>query len=263
MTDQRPENKGGENKFDKEGREKFELPGKTPGERFVNGFNYAFEGIIFAINNERNMRFHTIACILVLLVSLFFNVSRIEMIALVLAVCFVICSELFNTAIEKLVDLVTDGYYSKRAKVAKDVAAAATLVASLNAIFIAYMVFFDKVVNFRNSVFARITRRPSHLMVVSLSIVVLLTIFLKGILYKGHGTPFRGGAVSGHTALAFCLATIGILQSQDNLIRVIFLALALIVGESRFEADIHSIKEIILGAFLGTAITLIIFGVFG
>ncbi|MDO4594175.1 MAG: diacylglycerol kinase [Tissierellia bacterium] len=243
--------------------EKFDpKKGKTPAERFVKGFDYAFEGIVFSIKNEKNMRFHVIISMLVLLFSLFMNISRIEMILVVLAISFVLVTELINTAIEQAVNLASDQKYSEFAKAAKDVAAGAALIAALGAIFVAYLVFFDKVVNFSNSVFIKIQRKPNHLALVTVVLVVILTVLLKGLFYKGHGTAFHGGAVSGHTAVSFALATIGALLSASFYLAIIYYLIALIVAESRFESNIHSIKEVIAGAVLGIVLALLIFGGF-
>ena len=113
-----------------------------------------------------------------------------------------------------------------------------------------------------NSVFVRITRKPSHLAVITISLVIVVTIFLKGLFYQGHGTAFKGGFVSGHTSLAFCASTIGIFLVDDPLVKFMFLILALVVAESRYEANIHSIPEIIRGAILGTSMAMAIFGIF-
>jgi diacylglycerol kinase (ATP) len=248
---------------EKEEGELFVNEAKTPGEKFVKGFDYAFEGLVYAISNEKNMKFHVLVSVLVLLLSLFFNVSRVEMIFLVMAIVLVVAFELINTAIEEAVNLAGGGKKSKLAKAAKDVSAAATFVVALMSIFVGYLVFFDKVLNFSNSVFLRISRRPSHLALVTVSIVVILTIFLKGVFYKGKGTAFHGGFVSGHAAVSFCLATIGsMLSNGDALPIIIMYGLAIIVAESRFEADIHSLPEIFRGAVLGSSIALVIFGVF-
>lgn len=236
---------------------------KTPGEKFVKGFDYAFEGLVYAISNEKNMKFHVIVCILVLLASLFFNVSRVEMIFLILSIALVICMELMNTALEETVNLASGGKFSKLAKAAKDVSAAATFISALVSIFVAYLIFFDKFTNFSNSVFIRISRRPSHLALVTVAIVIILTIFLKGLLYKGKGTAFHGGFVSGHSAVSFCIATIGAMLSNGDLfIILLFYGLAVIVAESRFEADIHSLPEIIRGAILGSLLAFVMFGAF-
>ena len=240
----------------------FEKEELSHGQKFLKGFDYAYEGLVWAINHEKNMKFHLLALAILLVASLFFNLSRVEMISLVFAVCFVLGFELLNTSLEQAVNLASGGKYSPFAKASKDLAAAAVFISALNALFVAYLIFFDKFIDFYNSVFVRITKQPSHLAVITLSLVIVVTIFLKGVFYQGHGTAFKGGFVSGHTSLAFCLATIGIMQSQEVLVKLLFLLLALIIAESRYEADIHSIPEIIRGAILGTSMAMAIFGIF-
>ncbi|MDO5047824.1 MAG: rRNA maturation RNase YbeY [Anaerococcus sp.] len=232
------------------------------GQKFLKGFDYAYEGLVFAINHEKNMKFHFLASALVIVASLFFNISRLEMMFLVFSIATVIAFELINTALENAVDISTDGRWLSLAKAAKDVSAAATFVTALNALFVAYLVFFDKFLNFYDSVIVRIAKRPSHLALISISLIIIITIFFKGVFYEGHGTAFRGGFVSGHSSVAFGLSTIGILMVDNTMVRIILILLALVVAESRYEADIHSVKEIIRGALLGSCVALIIFGVF-
>lgn len=248
-----------EAKLEERNFEKVEL---SHGQKFLKGFDYAYEGLVWAINHEKNMKFHLIALAILLLVSLFFNISRVEMISLVFAVSFVIASELLNTAIEQAVNIASKGKYSPFAKASKDLAAAATFIAALNALFVAYLIFFDKIIDFHDSVLTKIVRSPSHLALITVGLVIVLTLFLKGVFYRGHGTAFKGGFVSGHTALAFAISTIGIFLVKEPLPRLIFVGLALIVAESRYEADIHSIPEIIRGAILGTSMAMAIFGLF-
>ena len=232
------------------------------GQKFLKGFDYAYDGLVYAINHEKNMKFHLLACIIVLIASLFFNLSRLDMMFLIFAISSVITLELINTALENAVDIAADGRWLILAKAAKDISAAATFVSALNAMFIAYLVFFDKFLNFYDSVILRIAKRPSHLALISVSLVIIVTIFLKGVFYEGKGTAFKGGFVSGHTSVSFCLATIGILLIDNPLARLILFGLALIVAESRYEANIHSTKEIIRGALLGISVASLIFGVF-
>ena len=208
------------------------------------------------------MKFHMLALAILLVASLFFNLSRVEMITLVFAVCFVLGFELLNTSLEQAVNLASGGKYSPFAKASKDLAAAAVFISALNALFVAYLIFFDKFIDIYNSVIVRITRQTSHLTVTTISLVIVVTIFLKGVFYEGHGTAFKGGFVSGHTSLSFCIATIGIMLSDEPLVKLLFLLLALIVAESRYESNIHSIPEIIRGAILGTSMAMAIFGIF-
>ena len=240
----------------------FEKEELSHGQKFLKGFDYAYEGLVWAINHEKNMKFHMLALAILLVASLFFNLSRVEMITLVFAVCFVLGFELLNTSLEQAVNLASGGKYSPFAKASKDLAAADVFISALNALFVAYLIFFDKFIDIYNSVIVRITRQPSHLTVTTISLVIVVTIFLKGVFYEGHGTAFKGGFVSGHTSLSFCIATIGIMLSDEPLVKLLFLLLALIVAESRYEANIHSIPEIIRGAILGTSMAMAIFGIF-
>lgn len=240
----------------------FEKEELSHGQKFLKGFDYAYEGLVWAINHEKNMKFHMLALAILLVASLFFNLSRVEMITLVFAVCFVLGFELLNTSLEQAVNLASGGKYSPFAKASKDLAAAAVFISALNALFVAYLIFFDKFIDIYNSVIVRITRQPSHLTVTTISLVIVVTIFLKGVFYEGHGTAFKGGFVSGHTSLSFCIATIGIILSDEPLVKLLFLLLALIVAESRYEANIHSIPEIIRGAILGMSMAMAIFGIF-
>lgn len=240
----------------------FEKEELSHGQKFLKGFDYAYEGLVWAINHEKNMKFHMLALAILLVASLFFNLSRVEMITLVFAVCFVLGFELLNTSLEQAVNLASGGKYSPFAKASKDLAAAAVFISALNALFVAYLIFFDKFIDIYNSVIVRITRQPSHLTVTTISLVIVVTIFLKGVFYEGHGTAFKGGFVSGHTSLSFCIATIGIMLSDEPLVKLLFLLLALIVAESRYEANIHSIPEIIRGAILGMSMAMAIFGIF-
>ena len=68
----------------------FEKEELSHGQKFLKGFDYAYEGLVWAINHEKNMKFHMLALAILLVASLFFNLSRVEMITLVFAVCFVL-----------------------------------------------------------------------------------------------------------------------------------------------------------------------------
>lgn len=104
-------------------------------------FLFAGRGIWSCVRNERNMRIHLTATVLVLCFSAVYGVSRTEMIALCFAFGFVISAEMFNTALEVLVNLESPSYHMM-ARVAKDVAAGAVLVAALTSVAIGALVFF-------------------------------------------------------------------------------------------------------------------------
>ena len=109
----------------------------------IEAFNAAIQGIIYTFKYERNMKIHYIIAVAVLIISLRFDLNKFEMMILILSISLVIISEMFNTAIENTVDLVTDKYHYL-AKIAKDVAAGGVLISALNAVAVGYLIFYHK-----------------------------------------------------------------------------------------------------------------------
>ena len=112
----------------------------------IKTFNYAIDGIIYTLKSQRNMKIHYAIAILVLFLTLFLNLSRIEIIAVFFSISLVILSEMFNTAIEKTVDLVTTEY-SPLAKIAKDTAAGAVLISAIASVVIGLIIFVPKILS--------------------------------------------------------------------------------------------------------------------
>ena len=111
--------------------------------KFIKSFGYAFSGISHAFKSQFNFRFHVIVLILVLIAGSYFNLSASEWLWIVAAAGIVLFSELFNTALEVLVDLVSPNIHPK-AKIIKDVAAAAVLIAAVTAVIIGLIIFIPK-----------------------------------------------------------------------------------------------------------------------
>lgn len=226
---------------------------------FIKSFNYAVQGIISSITTERNMKFHYLAAIGVIVFSLFFNLSRIEFMLMIFAVTFVVVMELFNTAIERTIDLITQEYHPV-AKLVKDISAGAVLIASLNAVVVAYLLFFDRIISFSDVLLVKIRNSGHHLTFVAILLVLLLTVGFKTVYYKqSGGSPFQGGAVSGHSALAFCMASSIAFLSMNGFVAALAYGLAFLVAESRIEGEIHKPSETVFGAILGIAISLLLF----
>ena len=224
----------------------------------IDSFNYAVSGIIYTLKTERNMRIHLIIAILVVLLSLFFDFSRSELLLLFFTIALVLMAEMINTAIERTVDLVTDEFHPL-ARLAKDIAAGGVLIAALNSIAVGYLLFFDRLNPYTNLVLFKIKNSPIHLTFITLVLVILLTIGLKTKFYKGRGTPFQGGIVSGHTAISFCIATIIAFIANNMLVSTLSYFMAILVGESRIEGRIHSLLEVVLGALLGIIVGILVF----
>ena len=107
-------------------------------------FNVAFEGIFETIRTEKHMKFHCFCTIVIFILSLFLDIGKYEALAVIVSVSLIWVAELFNTAIESCVDMVTEKYHPL-AKRAKDIAAGAVLITALNALFVGYIVFEKKI----------------------------------------------------------------------------------------------------------------------
>ena len=114
--------------------------------RFIKSFSYALSGIVYAVKTQRNMKVHTIALLLVLIVGFWLELSNLEWAIVLIMAGIVITCEMLNTAIEALVDLETKEYHSL-AKIAKDVAAGAVLIASILSVVIALLIFVPKILD--------------------------------------------------------------------------------------------------------------------
>lgn len=228
----------------------------------IESFNYAVSGIIIALKTEKNMRIHYLIALSVILLSLFFDFSRTEFLLLLFAISLVVVAEMVNTALERVVDLITEEYHPL-ARLVKDVAAGAVLIAAINSMVVGYLLFFDRLSSYTDLLLFKIRRSDIHLTFVALLIVVLLTIGLKAKFYKGRGTHFQGGTVSGHAAISFCIATIISFIAENMLVTTLTFSLAILVGESRIEGRIHTFIEVLLGAVLGVTIGVLVFQIIG
>ena len=227
--------------------------------KLVDSFNYAIEGIIYAVRTQRNMRIHMTVALLVLTACFFYDLSKMELLVLTITITIVLSAELVNTAVESAIDATTN-YYHPLAKIAKNTAAGAVLVTSVNAVIVAYIIFWDKLTDVTFVVLTKIKQSNPYMMFLVLVIVCMATIVVKAI--YGEGTPLRGGMPSGHSAIAFSIATTIALITEEPLSIMLSYLLAFIVAQSRVDSETHSILEVIAGAIFGTLLTLFIFRIF-
>lgn len=230
----------------------------------LKSFTFAFAGIVHVLRTQRNMKIHFVLAILVLGGSLFFDLSRTEIITLLITISFVLVMEMINTAVEAAIDTFGTAF-DPMAKIAKDVAAGAVLLAALNALAVAYLIFYDRLEAPSRETVALVRQSPWHLSVIALVLVLLLAIVLKAVLHKG--TPFRGGMPSGHSAVAFAgwtaITYIAATMEHGILISLLAFMMAFLVAQSRVESGIHSVMEVFLGAVLGTLVTTVLFQLWG
>jgi diacylglycerol kinase (ATP) len=228
----------------------------------LESFNFAVEGIIHVLRTQRNMRIHFLAAVGVLVAGLAIGISKLELIALLLAIAFVFITEMINSALEQAIDVATTSF-DPLAKLAKDIAAGAVLIATVNAIAIGYLVFSGQIADRSSRLLERLRDAPAQLTLIALVVTVIAVIAAKA--YTGRGRPLRGGLPSGHAAVAFAgwmAATLVIGNSHRFLISSLTFIMALLVAQTRVEAGIHSALEVTYGGFLGAVVTLAVFQLF-
>ena len=130
---------------------------------------YAIKGIIYAVKNERNMRIHTVIAFYVLLFSVFFTMTPVKYVMVVSLIGLVFMAEMFNTAIEGLIDLCSKEYNST-AKAAKDVSAGAVLVVCFSAAIGGIILFSEPIAYLRMWTF--ICSYPRFLILILISLIV-------------------------------------------------------------------------------------------
>jgi diacylglycerol kinase (ATP) len=154
--------------------------------------------------------------------------------------------------------------FDPMAKLAKDIAAGAVLIATMNAVAIGYIVFSGEFADRTGGVLDRIRNAPAEKTLVALVVVVIVVIATKA--FTGRGTPLRGGLPSGHAAVAFAgwVAATYILADFEHrfLISTLTFIMALLVAQTRVEAGVHSALEVAYGGALGALVTLVLFQVF-
>ncbi|SHI62859.1 diacylglycerol kinase (ATP) [Clostridium amylolyticum] len=227
--------------------------------KLVDSFNFAIEGILYSVRTQRNMRIHMIAALLVLTACFVYDLNKIELLIITITITMVIVTELINTAIESAID-VTTNYYHPLAKIAKNTAAGAVLVTAINAVLVGYILFWDKLSSLTFTVMVKIKQSEPYMIFLVLVIVCIATIVVKAI--YGEGTPLKGGMPSGHSAIAFSIATTIALITEESTSILLAYLLAFIVAQSRVDSEVHSILEVVLGALFGAALTLLIFQIF-
>lgn len=223
----------------------------------LNGFKYAIEGVVHVLRTQRHMRFHFLTLVMVLVVSLAADLARWEILVLLFTITLVLTAEMFNTAIEAVVDLVTQTYHPL-AKFAKDIAAGAVLITTINALAVGFLLFFggDKLRNFPQEIGLHAPKWPT---VMTIAFILLVTMVTMWKVAGGKGKLWKGGIVSGHSAVGFFLAMTIIFMSQKTAIGIMAFLLAVLVAQSRVEGGIHTLREVVVGALLATGLSVVVY----
>jgi len=233
-------------------------PGKRPD--ILVPFKNAFSGVVYTFRTQRHMRFHIYVVIIVLLLGTWLNLGLREVLVLLFTVSLVMVAEMFNSAIEATVDLVSPNYHPL-AKFAKDIAAGAVLITTFIALVVGALLILGE--NRWEEIRTSLTATQPALNVVPRLLIGMLALFFAVVIGKGlgkRGEVMRGGLVSGHSAYSFFIASAIVWMSNSIVITSLAIMLACIVAQSRWEAKIHSIFEVTLGAAVGVAFAALLFG---
>ncbi len=228
---------------------------------FIDSWKNAFNGIIYATTTQSNIKRQLLIAVAVVIISLFFDLNRAEFLCFLFTIVLIIFAEMVNTAIETVVDLYIDVYHPK-AKIAKDVAAGGVVITTINAVIVAYFLFFDKIADIGLNFIKNVTNSPSHLafaiMVITIIAVLALIAYAKSNKHKALNEKF---VPSGHVTIAFAANTIIWVLTKNFIVLILSLIMAILIAESRIAAKEHKLSEVIFSACLGTFLVLILYGI--
>lgn len=234
---------------------------KTKNSNFADAWKNAFNGIIYATTTQGNIKKQLIIAVIVVIISLFFNLSKAEFLCFMFTIVLILFAEMVNTAIETVVDLYVDVYHPK-AKIAKDVAAGGVVITTINAVIVAYFLFFDKISDIGLNFLSNVTKSPMHLAfsVIIITIIAVLALIAYARTNK-HKILNNKFVPSGHTTIAFAATAIIWLLTDNIVILMLSLVMAVLVAESRAAAKEHKLSEIIFSGCFGTMMVLILYGI--
>ncbi|MCJ7482693.1 MAG: diacylglycerol kinase [Thermodesulfovibrionales bacterium] len=227
--------------------------------RWWRSANFAIEGILHAAKTQRHLRYHYFSAAAVLLLSYILGVSRMEFLIIALSVIAVLLAEMFNTAIETLVDMVSPEQ-SEKARVAKDISAGAVLVTVCGVAIIGYIILFPYLREAFDTGISITKHSKEEIALIAFIIVLILVIITKA--YFGKGLPLRGGMPSGHAALAFSAWVATTYITENFVASLLSFAIAVIIAQSRVGVGAHTIWEVVLGSLMGASVTFLLFRIF-
>lgn len=231
---------------------------KLHNSNFFEACKNAVNGIIYGTTTQSNVKKQLVIIAFVMLISLFFNLSKVEFICLIISVVLIIFAEMINTAVETVVDLYTDLYHPK-AKIAKDVAAGAVVITALNAVIVAYFLFFDKIGEMGNSIYQTVINSPTYLAFVVVALLIIIAVALKAAKIKDKRND-KQLIISCQSMLASA-AVVATWIVTENLVALSFaVVLAIMVCMNRVESKERTVIEVLLGVMIGILITILMYG---
>ena len=230
----------------------------TP-QTLTESLNAAIEGIILATKTERNMRIHFIVALSAILLALFLQLPKIDLLLIFISVFFVLFAETMNTSIEYLSDFISKEQSPKMAAV-KNLAAGAVLLSAFGAFIVGYEIFSKYLYYMIYYIVSMLSTSGSDIAIVVISLVFVAIIIIKAMFNKG--TPLRGGLPSGHSAIAFSIWLMVSFLTLNPVVSLLTFILALLIAFSRISSGIHTRLEVFVGSLIGVLITALIFKLF-
>lgn len=222
--------------------------------KWRRSFRYAYEGIKYALDTQRNMKFHFSVAFLVLLAALFIHLSKTDILFILLAVTLMIVTELINTAVEKTVDLAMPDRHPL-AKIAKDVAAASVLVSAMFAIVVGLVVFYEPIDQLLRH--ARLQETPLSAGTIWILIaLVMLTVIVIETRFSDKGKLVRPSLL---TAIAFAIATVILVLVTETIAALLGYTLSIIILIVLYDKKTRPFPALFLGAMIGIIVTLLAF----
>jgi diacylglycerol kinase (ATP) len=231
-----------------------------PVKEMMKPFRVALAGIVHTFRTQKHMRIHLYVTLATILGAILLNLRMREVLILLFMITIVLVAEMFNSAIEATVDLASP-HYHPLAKFAKDIAAGAVLITTVLAVIVGLLIAIgdDNWERIKlNLAGQAVGVSFAWRLLIGLFMVLLLVIIGKGL--GKRGSVLQGGLVSGHAAYGFFLATALIFVTNNAVASALALVLAAIIAQSRWEAKIHSVFELALGAVVGSALGVVLFG---
>lgn len=230
-----------------------------PIRKWLKSANFAIEGILHAARTQRHLRYHFYSAAAVLLISYIIGVSRTEFMIIALSVIAVLLSEMFNTAIEGIVDIISPNH-SEKARIVKDIAAGAVFITAFGAAVVGYIVLspYIRDIFYKGLYIAKHSKE--EIAIISFIIVLIFVVVTK--VYFGKGQPLRGGMPSGHAALSFSVWIAVTFITANFTASLLSFILAVIIAQSRVTTKVHTWWEVFLGSLMGAVVTVLLFKIF-
>ncbi len=221
------------------------------------GLGPAVDGILQAFATQRHLQVQFVLILLVIGGALWVRLGPLDVAVLTFAMGLVLVAEMFNSALEAWLDRQVD-HYDPQVRVIKDLSAGAVLIASLAAAMVVVLVFSSNLTVREVLLHSRMHADLSISQVLTLGLIAVLLLVVAIKERTRRGSLLRGGVVSGHAALAWFVATAILVVSDQVPVQLSGVALAVLVSQSRLQAGIHRLRDIILGGLLGVLVALFV-----